>query len=533
MSPNSSSALFVALAAVLANRGAAQFEVGRVVGHDQSGGYASADIDGEIAAVGQPSAGSTANPGATYVFVRSGGNWIEEAKLLPSDPVIGGEFGSAVAVDGNRVFVGAPRNNGNVAGSGAVYLFRRTGAFPFASWSQQAKLTASDGVFDQYFGWALSVSGGTVAIGTNPNGGGPGAAYVFTGSAGNWSQEAKIAPPPNTFGQFGASVAVSGDTLLVGDLAPAAAPYGKACVFDRTGAAWSFTTELLAQSPTDPLFAYAVALDGDTALVGSPYFSNSTSVVHSGAVCSYTRQGGLWSAAMQIESATPHDNSNFGASLALEGDTAAVGDTLPSGASVLHVIQALASGGTEIGQLHANDPQPSLNFGIGRGAAIGISGDLVIAGGVPSVIFSNVPPPPVTYCTSKLNSLGCTPAMSAQGDASATSASPFLLEAHSVLSNKFGLLFFGVSGRVAFPFQGGTLCVLPPIRRTITQDSGGTTGATDCSGVYSYDFNALVRSGTQPDLGAGVFVDCQYWSRDPASPSTTGLTNAVEFGIGF
>jgi len=206
---------------------------------------------------------------------------------------------------------------------------------------------------------------------------------------------------------------------------------------------------------------------------------------------------------------------------------------MSSSVDVVYVMEVLASGGTEIGQLHPHDPQPSLNLGLGRGTPLGISGELVIAGGNPSIIFSDVPPPPVTYCTAKLNSQGCTPWMAAQGDASAASTSPFLLEAHSVLNNKFGLLFFGVSGRLAFPFQGGTLCVLPPIRRTTMQDAGGNVGATDCSGAYAFDFNALIRSGAHPDLAAGVLVDCQYWSRDPASPSTTGLTNAVEFGIGF
>jgi hypothetical protein len=123
--------------------------------------------------------------------------------------------------------------------------------------------------------------------------------------------------------------------------------------------------------------------------------------------------------------------------------------------------------------------------------------------------------------------------MSFQGGAAVTGALPFTLAAQSVINNENGLLFFGVNGRTTFPFQGGTLCVLPPIRRTVIQNSGGNVGAPDCSGSYSIDFNAVVRSGAFPDLVAGVLVNSQYWSRDPASPSTTGLTNAVEFGIGF
>jgi hypothetical protein len=119
------------------------------------------------------------------------------------------------------------------------------------------------------------------------------------------------------------------------------------------------------------------------------------------------------------------------------------------------------------------------------------------------------------------------------GSASATSTAPFDVNATSIVSGKYGLLFFGINGRTSFPFQGGYLCALPPTRRTPAQSSGGSAGANDCSGSYSFDFNALIRSGAHPDLDPGVLVNAQYWYRDPASQSTTGLTNAIEFGVGF
>jgi hypothetical protein len=197
---------------------------------------------------------------------------------------------------------------------------------------------------------------------------------------------------------------------------------------------------------------------------------------------------------------------------------------------VFHVIGGAA---IEIGVAKPKFPDPVLNFAPDLGQALSISGDSVVAAGDESVVFSLVPPATVTYCTAKPNSLGCVPSMSFQGAASASSPSPFVLSAQSVLNNKFGILFFGVTGRTAFPFQGGTLCVLPPTRRTASQSSGGNPSGSDCSGAYAFDFNALVQSGSYSDLDAGTIVDCQYWSRDPASPSTTGLTNAVEFGIGF
>ena len=139
---------------------------------------------------------------------------------------------------------------------------------------------------------------------------------------------------------------------------------------------------------------------------------------------------------------------------------------------------------------------------------------------------------PTTYCTAKVNSQGCTPAISSSGSPSVSSASPFDIRATSVLNQKQGLLFYGYAA-TAVPFQGGTLCVQPPSRRTPLQGSGGTAApANDCSGSYSFDFNAWVQSGADPLAVAGQAIFAQYWSRDPATVSTTGLTDALAFVIG-
>jgi hypothetical protein len=96
-----------------------------------------------------------------------------------------------------------------------------------------------------------------------------------------------------------------------------------------------------------------------------------------------------------------------------------------------------------------------------------------------------------------------------------------------VISNKSGLLFYGFAIH-ASAFHGGTLFVDPPLRRTPVQSSGGNAPPDDCSGAFSYDFNARIQSGADPNLLAGVRVFAQYWSRDPA---TTNVTNAVEFSV--
>ncbi|MCY3000748.1 MAG: hypothetical protein NTV21_02920 [Planctomycetota bacterium] len=137
---------------------------------------------------------------------------------------------------------------------------------------------------------------------------------------------------------------------------------------------------------------------------------------------------------------------------------------------------------------------------------------------------------PSAYCTAKVNSLGCSPAINSIGYASASSSQPFLITCSNVLNNKSGLLFYGF-GQIAAPFQGGYLCVQPPSTRTPLQLSGGTTGFPDCSGQYSYDFNALIRSGVDSRLFQGVSACAQYWMRDPASIPTVGLSNGLGFVI--
>ncbi len=106
-----------------------------------------------------------------------------------------------------------------------------------------------------------------------------------------------------------------------------------------------------------------------------------------------------------------------------------------------------------------------------------------------------------------------------------------MIGAVQVVNNKSGLLFYGLAGRCALPFQGGLLCATPPLRRTSIQSSGGNPPPDDCSGSFHFDFNAWMQGGADPDLVPGVQVNGQHWYRDPQSPSTTGLTDAIEFSV--
>jgi hypothetical protein len=98
-------------------------------------------------------------------------------------------------------------------------------------------------------------------------------------------------------------------------------------------------------------------------------------------------------------------------------------------------------------------------------------------------VASSVPLGPRTYCTAKVNSLGCTPVIASTGTPSASATSGFLVSAGSALNKKSGLLLYGVNGSASLDFTGGILCIGAPVRRAIAANSGGSPTGNDCSGV--------------------------------------------------
>ena len=132
-------------------------------------------------------------------------------------------------------------------------------------------------------------------------------------------------------------------------------------------------------------------------------------------------------------------------------------------------------------------------------------------------------PAPEAYCTAKVNSLGCTPAVSHTGSAS-LAAGDLEVRADGVLSQKHGLMFWGTTA-TALPFQGGTRCVAAPLVRTPIQSSGGSPAPVDCTGSYGFLWTAAYTS--TKGLTAGDTVYNQFWSRDASSPGGTGLSDAL------
>ncbi|MCC7012448.1 MAG: FG-GAP repeat protein [Planctomycetes bacterium] len=138
------------------------------------------------------------------------------------------------------------------------------------------------------------------------------------------------------------------------------------------------------------------------------------------------------------------------------------------------------------------------------------------------------PSAPGTYCTAKANSLGCTPAISWSGSASATLAAPFNITCANVLNQKTGFLTYSFAP-AGTPFQGGFLCIATPVRRTQGQMSGGNTSGSDCSGNYTLDFNARIQAGIDPALVVGTECFAQYRARDPQGISGSSLSGGLRF----
>ena len=312
--------------------------------------------------------------GAAYVFTRTGSTWSQQAYLKASNTAADDYFGISVAISGDTLVVGATgedsnamgvnqdQSNNSAAGSGAVYVFTRS----LGSWSQQAYIKASNTGAGDSFGIRVALSSDTLVVGAsgedsnaigvnqdqnNNLAAGSGAAYVFTRSAGIWSQQAYLkASNTEADDYFGHAVAISGETLVVGALGESsnatgvngnqynnsAPTSGAAYVFTRTGINWSQQAYLKASNTgASDSFGDSLAISGDMLVVGAYYESSSATGVNgdpdnnsasqSGAAYLFTRTGTTWSQQSYIKASNTEAVDWFGFSVALSGTTLVAG----------------------------------------------------------------------------------------------------------------------------------------------------------------------------------------------------------------
>lgn len=285
-------------------------------------------LSGNTALVGAISAEVGQNPdqGAAYVFVRSGETWLQQARLTASDAGERDRFGGAVALEGDTALVGADYDaiEGNGA-QGSVYVFARSGTV----WTEQAKLTASDGTPGSGFGRSVALQGSTALVGAwyAWEIGGPreGSAYVFARSGSAWTQQQKLVPgEPDTVPGFGAAVALDDGRALVG-ARWGNAGRGAAFVFASNNGSWTRQAVLTrATGVVGESFGLAVALDGDSALIGMPYARVGGNFPQ-GAVAVFGRQGTSWIGSQELDSGNGRAGAFFGWSVAVDEGIALVG----------------------------------------------------------------------------------------------------------------------------------------------------------------------------------------------------------------
>lgn len=351
----------------------------------------SVSISGDTVVVGSPgesSSGAGVNgnqadnsmtaAGAAYVFVRNGSNWSQQAYLKSSHPDLGDDFGRAVAIDGDRIVIGAPyedsaigingdgANNG-APNSGAAYVFERVGT----TWSQRAILKGVIPGLQDHFGTDVAVQGDRIVVTAKDEdsnatgvGGNPGnnaaqnsgAAHVFEFSGGAWSQTAYLKASNTEAGdQFGFSVALEGHRIVVG------APHedstsnvvngsqsnnsedsrGAAYLFEFNGSSWAQQAYLKGRGRLSPgwdpmLFGSDVDLSATTIAIGAPWEDSRSTGVNgnpnsfwsrsrSGAVFLFTLQLGAWSESTYIKASNSYTGGLFGSGVAIDGSLIFVG----------------------------------------------------------------------------------------------------------------------------------------------------------------------------------------------------------------
>jgi hypothetical protein len=371
--------------------------------------------------------------GAAYVFKRSGGTWSQQAYLKASNSEAFDYFGYSVAISGDTIVVGAPYEGSNAIGiggdqanneavnSGAAYVFTRSAG----TWSQQAYLKASNTGASDFFGGSVAISGDTIVVGAKlEDTDAPallvdsGAAYVFTRSAGTWSQQAYLkASNADASDFFGDSVAISGDTIVVGAFGEDSSATGidgdganndafhsgAAYVFTRSGANWTEQAYLKASnSGVEDYFSYAVAISGDTIVVGAEgEKSNATGVngdqadnsaTFSGAAYVFTRSAGIWSQQAYLKASNTGAFDSFGHSVTISGDTVIVGahgeasnatgvngdggNNSVSGSGAAYVFRRSAGIWSQQAYLKASNPDASDWFG----TSVAVSGYTIVVG---------------------------------------------------------------------------------------------------------------------------------------------------------
>ncbi|MCK4340242.1 MAG: hypothetical protein KAY37_00780 [Phycisphaerae bacterium] len=276
-------------------------------------------VAGNLAVIGAFADG----PGAAYVFEYDGGEWTEIEKLIPAGGGPEDRLGQAVAISGDRLVIGAPQGN---LWNGVAYVYQ----FDGGSWVLEATLAAEDAAQYDYFGWSVAIDGEVIVIGARRDddlADACGAAYVFRYEESAWSQEAKLTASDGSAGdEFGNAVVLTGDTAVIGAWQDAdhGIAAGAVYAYHFDGQDWLESGRL---SPLDIAagdnFGNALAMDVDILIVGAP--GDDDADLDAGAAYVYRYDGATWEAAAKLLAGAGAAEDSFGHAVAVSSGTAFIG----------------------------------------------------------------------------------------------------------------------------------------------------------------------------------------------------------------
>ena len=309
-----------------------------------------------------------------------------QSTLIPAGLFGNDHFGVSVDMDGDTLVVGAFQgNHGSPLDPGAAYVYVRNGT----SWVPQQKLFASDGEDFDEFGFSVAISADTIVVGApgevNTGANDKGAIYVFHRQGAIWSEQAKLfspfGPNPTLNGRLGTSVDIEGDVIVAGaPFEPAPSARGSAYVFGRSGTTWTATHILLPfDCSTNCHFGLDVAIEGETILVGSPGKWPSPGYVYP-----FMRSGTSWvNPGVKFTSSTSIPGEGFGTSLAMRAGLAVVGSP--------GIEKAFVFSGSKLAWSETKRLDPvGLTPGAGYGLAVDVQQDeILVAAPLESSVHPN------------------------------------------------------------------------------------------------------------------------------------------------
>lgn len=310
---------------------------------------------------------------------------IPTIKWEPADGMPGDKFGRAVCISGDYAIIGADQDEvgGNV-NQGSVYIYEKTNG----AWMMKSKLLANDGAASDRFGFSVSISGNYAIIGAINSNSNEGAAYIFFRDNGTWVQQSKLAVAGSQ--GFAQSVSIAGDYVIIGDpFRTIGSDYGQgaAYIFTRTGSNWTQQAQLISDTgEQDDNFGFAVSISGNNAVVGSPN-ENFNSAPMVGYTYVFVRNGTQWNEQTRFYEPSNQQFSFFGTTVTISDSTLVVGNQSLSSGQKVYVYTRSGATWTLQQTLNATNQL----FGPGFGCSISISGDYLIVGSKGALVNSYDP----------------------------------------------------------------------------------------------------------------------------------------------